>query len=159
MTFIETQEGWLYLSGVLDTYSRKIVGWAMEKSHDAELVKTALRLALLNRQPAAGLIHHSDRGSEYASTSYQTLLQEPNIQASMSNTGDCYDNAMMEGFWATLKEECCGQTIFASRNEAKTAIFEYIEVYYNRKRIHSSLGYMSPVDYEKRGERREEVFS
>jgi transposase InsO family protein len=159
MTFIETQEGWLYLSGVLDTYSRTLVGWAMDKHHDATLVKTALQMALLKRQPAAGLIHHSDRGSEYASTSYQMVLQEQNIQASMSNTGDCYDNAMMESFWATLKEECCGQTIFVSRNEAKAAIFEYIEVYYNRKRIHSSLGYMSPFEYEKRGERREEVFS
>src|SRR5205085_9817284 len=129
----------LYLSGVLDTYSRKIVGWAMDQFHDAELVKAALRMALLNRQPAVGLIHHSDRGSEYASTSYQMLLQEQNIQASMRSTGDCYDNAMMESFWATLKEECCGQTIFATRSEAKAAIFEYIEVYYNRKRIHSSL--------------------
>ena len=159
ITFIETREGWLYLSGVLDTYSRKIVGWAMDKCHDAELVKTALQMALLRRQPAAGLIHHSDRGSEYASTSYQLLLQEQNIQASMSNIGDCYDNAMMESFWATLKEECCGQTIFATRSEAKTAIFEYIEVYYNRQRIHSSLEYVSPVDYERREERRKEVFS
>ena len=159
ITFIETREGWLYLSGVLDTYSRKIVGWAMDKSHDAELVKAALRMALLKRQPAAGLIHHWDRGSEYASTSYQLLLQEQNIQASMSGTGDCYDNAMMESFWATLKEECCGQTIFATRSEAKTAIFEYIEVYYNRQRIHSSLEYVSPVDYERREERRKEVFS
>ena len=159
ITFIETREGWLYLSGVLDTYSRKIVGWAMDKCHDAELVKTALQMALLRRQPAAGLIHHSDRGSEYASTSYQLLLQEQNIQASMSNIGDCYDNAMMESFWATLKEECCGPTIFASRNEAKVAIFEYIEVYYNRQRIHSSLGYFSPVNYEIKEEQRKEVLS
>ena len=159
ITFIETREGWLYLSGVLDTYSRKIVGWAMDKYHDAELVKTALQMALLNRHPTAGLIHHSDRGSEYASTSYQLLLQEQNIPASMSNTGDCYDNAMIESFWATLKEECCGQTIFVSRNEAKATIFEYIEVYYNRKRIHSSLGYASPVDYEKQGEQGKEMFS
>jgi transposase InsO family protein len=159
MTFIETREGWLYLSGVLDVYSRKIVGWSMDKHHDAELVKAALQMALLSRQPAAGLIHHSDRGSEYASMSYQLLLQEQNIQASMSNRGDCYDNAMMESFWATLKEECCGNMIFPNRNEAKTAIFEYIEVYYNRKRIHSSLGYMSPFEYEKCGESRGEVFS
>ena len=159
ITFIETQEGWLYLSGVLDIYSRKIVGWAMDKYHNAELVKAALHMAVLSRQPAAGLIHHSDRGSEYASHSYRLLLQEHNIQASMSGTGDCYDNAMMESFWATLKEECCGQTIFSTRIEAKAAIFEYIEVYYNRRRIHSSLGYVSPVDYEKQGEQREEVFS
>ena len=159
ITFIETQEGWLYLSGVLDIYSRKIVGWAMDKHHDADLVKTALHMALLARQPSAGLIHHSDRGSEYASHSYQRLLQEQNIQASMSSKGDCYDNAMMESFWATLKEECCGQKIFSSRNEAKSAIFEYIEVYYNRKRIHSSLGYFSPVDYEKKEGEIKEVLS
>ena len=159
ITFIETQEGWLYLSGVLDIYSRKIVGWSMDKYHNAELVKAALHMAVLSRQPAAGLIHHSDRGSEYASHSYRLLLQEHNIQASMSGTGDCYDNAMMESFWATLKEECCGQTIFSTRIEAKAAIFEYIEVYYNRRRIHSSLGYVSPVDYERQGEQREEVFS
>jgi len=157
ITFIETREGWLYLSGVLDTYSRKIIGWAMDTFHDAELVKMALHMALLQRQPGAGLIHHSDRGSEYASSSYQLLLQEQHIQASMSGTGDCYDNAMMESFWATLKEECCGHRIFTSRNEAKAAIFEYIEVFYNRKRIHSSLGYRSPVDYEKQKEKGKEM--
>jgi putative transposase len=101
----------------------------------------------------------SDRGSEYASIRYQTMLQQHTIQISMSGKGDCYDNAMMESFWATLKQECCGPTIFATRSEARTAIFIYIEVYYNRKRLHSSLEYMSPVDYEKRGERKEEVFS
>jgi len=159
ITFIETQEGWLYLSGVLDIYSRKIVGWAMDVCHNAELVKSALHMALLQRQPAAGLIHHSDRGSEYASCTYRVLLQEHHIQASMSGTGDCYDNAMMESFWATLKEECCGQTIFFTRIEAKAAIFEYIEVYYNRRRRHSSLGYISPVDYEEQGEQRKEVLS
>jgi transposase InsO family protein len=159
ITFVETQEGWLYLSGVLDTYSRKIVGWAMDKQHDTTLVETALQMALQNRRPAAGLIHHSDRGSEYASVRYQTLLQQHTIQASMSGKGDCYDNAMMESFWATLKEECCGTTIFATRGEAKSAIFSYIEIYYNRKRLHSSLGYRSPFDYETRGVIREVVFS
>ncbi len=149
ITFIETREGWLFLSGVLDTYSRKIVGWGMDKQHDTTLVEAALQMALQNRHPAAGLVHHSDRGSEYASTRYQALLQLHDIQASMSKKGDCYDNAMMESFWATLKEECCGNTIFATREEAKVAIFRYIEVYYNRKRLHSSLGYMSPVEYEK----------
>ena len=103
--------------------------------------------------------HHSDRGSEYASTSYQTLLSENTIQVSMSKKGDCYDNAMIESFWATLKEECCGKALFSSRNEAKTAIFEYIEVYYNRKRRHSSLGYVSPVHYEKQGEQRKDDLS
>jgi putative transposase len=158
ITFIETREGWLYLAGVLDTYSRKIVGWSMGKQHDTTLVEDALQMALQSRRPAAGLIHHSDRGSEYASIRYQALLQLCDIQASMSEKGDCYDNAMMESFWATLKEECCGTTIFATRSEARMAVFTYIEVYYNRKRLHSSLGYMSPVDYEKQGERKEVVF-
>lgn len=155
-TYIDTQEGWLFLAGVLDAYSRKIVGWSMSEKHDAELVKAALRMALLQRQPGADLVHHSDQGSEYASTSYQMLLREQNIQASMSKKGDCYDNAMMESFWATLKEEYSEKRIFSSRDEAKTAIFEYIEVYYNRKRRHSSLGYVSPVQYEKQGEKRKE---
>ena len=153
-TFIETREGWLFLAGVLDVYSRKIVGWSMSDRHDTEFVQTALSMALLQRQPGAGLVHHSDRGSEYASISYQMMLHEQNIHVSMSKKGDCYDNAMIESFWATLKEECVEKTIFSSRNEAKTAIFEYIEVYYNRRRRHSSLGYMSPVEYEKQGERK-----
>ena len=153
-TFIETREGWLFLAGVLDVYSRKIVGWSMSDRHDTEFVQTALSMALLQRQPGAGLVHHSDRGSEYASISYQMMLHEQNIHVSMSKKGDCYDNAMIESFWATLKEECLEKTIFSSRNEAKTAIFEYIEVYYNRRRRHSSLGYMSPVEYEKQGERK-----
>jgi putative transposase len=131
----------------------------MSQHHDAELVKAALRMALLQRRPGAGLIHHSDRGSEYASTSYQTLLREQNIQVSMSKKGDCYDNAMIESFWGTLKEECCGHSIFSSRNEAKTAIFEYIEVFYHRKRRHSSLEYLSQADYEKQGEQKKEKLS
>ena len=153
-TYIDTREGWLFLAGVLDAYSRKIVGWSMSEKHDAELVKAALHMALLQRQPGTDLVHHSDRGSEYASTSYQTMLREQNIQASMSKKGDCYDNAMIESFWAKLKKECPGETIFPTRNEAKTAIFEYIEIYYNRKRKHSSLAYLSPVQYEKQGEQR-----
>ena len=109
MTFIATREGWLYLAGVLDAYSRKLIGWAMGKEHDAELVKEALRMALIQRQPGAGLVHHSDRGSEYASKSYQGLLHQHNIQISMSRKGDCYDNAPMESFWGTLKEEGVGK--------------------------------------------------
>jgi transposase InsO family protein len=159
MTFIATKEGWLYLAGVLDAYSRKLIGWAMGKEHDAELVKEALRMALIQRQPGAGLVHHSDRGSEYASKSYQGLLHQHNIQISMSKKGDCYDNAPMESFWGTLKEEGVGKVIFQSRKEAKTAIFDYIEVFYNRKRRHSSLGYLSPVDFEKQGEQRENDLS
>ncbi len=159
MTFIATREGWLYLAGVLDAYSRKVIGWAMGKEHDAELVKEALQMALFQRQPGAGLVHHSDRGSEYASKSYQDLLHQHNIQISMSRKGDCYDNAPMESFWGTLKEEGVGKVFFPSRKEAKTAIFDYIEVFYNRKRKHSSLGYCSPVDFEKRGENRKDGFS
>ncbi len=134
-----------------------IVGWSMGEHHDTELVKAALHMALLGRQPGADLVHHSDRGSEYASTSYQTLLREQNIQVSMSKKGDCYDNAMIESFWAKLKKECSEKRVFSSRDEAKAAIFEYIEVYYNRKRRHSSLGYLSPVHYEKQGEQRKMV--
>lgn len=156
ITFIATYEGWLYLAGVLDTYSRKLIGWAMGKHHDAELVKEALRMAFIGRQPGTDLVHHSDRGSEYASTSFQEMLHQYGIQISMSRKGDCYDNAMMESFWGTLKEEGIGQHIFRSRKEAKTALFDYIEVFYNRKRRHSSLGYLSPVDFEKHGEQRED---
>src|SRR5436305_3694817 len=149
MTFIATSEGWLYLAGVIDAYSRRLIGWAMGQEHDAELVKQALHMALIQRQPGAGLVHHSDRGSEYASKSYQEMLHQHNIQISMSRKGDCYDNALIESFWGILKEECFGLEIFPTIKEAKTAIFEYIEVFYNRKRRHSSLGYLSPLDYEK----------
>ena len=149
MTFIATKEGWLYLAGVLDGYSRKLVGWAMGKEHDTQLVKQALQMALARRQPEAGLVHHSDRGSEYASKSYQEMLQQRGILISMSRKGDCYDNALIESFWGTLKEECLKQEIYSTQKEAKGALFEYIEVYYNRKRRYFSLGYLSPVDYEK----------
>lgn len=151
-TYIETQEGRLFLAGVLDTYSRKIVGWSMSEKHDTEFVETALSMALLQRHPEAGLIHHSDRGSEYASISYQMMLSEHAIQGSMSKKGDCYDNAMIESFWATLKEECVESIHFSSRSEAKRAIFAYIVVYYNRIRRHSALGYISPDEYEKQEE-------
>jgi transposase InsO family protein len=158
LTFIETREGWLSLAGILDAYSRKIVGWSMSEHHDAELVTAVLRMALLQQRPGAGLIHHSDRGSEYANTSYQMLLHEHTIQVGMSKKGDYYDNAMIESFWRKLKEECCGQSIFFSRSEAKSAIFEYIEVFYQRKRRHSSLAYLSPVDYEEQGKQKKNIF-
>jgi putative transposase len=132
ITFIATWEGWLYLAGVLDTYSRKIVGWAMGKHHNAELVKEALQLALLQRQPGADLVHHSDRGSKYASMGYQAILHQHNIQINMSKKGDCYDNSMMESFWGTLKEEGIGNVVFSTRKEAQTALFDYIEVFYVR---------------------------
>jgi putative transposase len=138
------------VAGVLDAYSRKVIGWAMGQEHDALLVRQALQMALLHREPGADLIHHADRGSEYASQSYQAMLLQRGIQVSMSRKGDCYDNAMMESFWGTPKEEGIGQTIYQTREEAKTALFDYIEVFCNRKRRHSSLGYLSPVAYEKR---------
>jgi len=149
MTYIATGEGWLYLAGVIDAYSRKVVGWAMGKEHDAVLVKQALQMALSQRQPAAGLVHHSDRGSEYASSSYQEMLHQCGILISMSRKGDCYDNAMMESFWGTLKEECIEHGLYQTQKDAKTAVFEYIEVFYNRTRKHSALGYLSPCNYEK----------
>lgn len=150
ITYIQTQEGWLYLAGVIDAYSRKIVGWSMSEHHDAELAQAALQLALARREVENDLIHHSDRGSEYASLAYQAVLSEHCIQASMSKKGDCYDNAMIESFWGTFKEECDVPFPSLSRYEAKTAIFAYIEVYYNRKRRHSALGYLSPDNFERR---------
>jgi putative transposase len=132
ITSIETREGWLSLAGVIDAFSRKIVGWSMGEHHDAELAKAALHLALSRRPPGADLIHHSDRGSEYASLAYQAVLCQHHIQISMSKKGDCYDNAMIESFWGTLKEECDAPFPSLNRDEAKIAIFEYIEVYYVR---------------------------
>lgn len=152
VTFIETQEGWLYLAGVLDLFLRKIVGWAMGKEHDTSLALQALEMALAHRRPGAGLIHHSDRGSEYASRRYRNRLQQREIQMSMSRSGDWYDNAPMESCWATLKEEGLGQCVYQTRKEAKKVVFEYVEVLYNRKRKHSFLGYLRPIDYEKRYE-------
>ena len=159
MTYIATREGWLYLAGVLDVYSRKVIGWAMGKEHDAALVKHALQMALSQRQPESDLVHHSDRGSEYASASYQEMLHQRGSAISMSRKGDCYDTAMMESFWGTLKEECVERELYQTQRDAKTAVFEYIEVFYNRKRKHSSLGYLSPSDYEQQGETEENHFS
>ena len=130
-----------------------------DRSDHTELVHTALHMVLLQRRPGAELIHHSDRGSEYASNRDQTLLREHDIQANMSKKGDCYDNSMIESFWASLKKECAGNGIFSSRDEAKITIFEYIEVYDNLKRRHSSLGYLSPSHYEKQNNKTEDDFS
>jgi putative transposase len=149
ITFIPTAEGWLYLAAVLDLYSRRIVGWAMAATLDRSLVLAALRMALETRQPEPGLLHHSDRGSQYASHDYRELLTKYHIQASMSRKGNCYDNAPMESFFGTLKTELIHQRHYLTRLEAKTDIFEYIEVFYNRYRRHSSLGYLAPVAFEK----------
>jgi putative transposase len=147
------------LSAVVDIYSRMVVGWAMSKERDEQLVTKAVAMALAQRRPRAGLLHHSDRGSQYTSQGYRALLKEAGIQVSMSRKGDCYDNALMESFFGTLKEECVERQIYQTHAEARNSVFEYIEVFYNRKRKHSSLGYMSPVNYEqiKREEKNEKI--
>lgn len=148
ITYIPTDEGWLYLAGVMDCFSRKIVGWSMSERMPAELTCDALTMAIERRRPDEGLLHHSDRGVQYACESYQPLLAEHGIECSMSRTGDCYDNAMKESFWSTLKREVIAGLRFKTRQEARAALFEYIEVFYNRKRRHSSLGYVSPECFE-----------
>jgi len=149
ITYVFTAQGWLYLAAVMDLCSRKIVGWATSDSLETSLVQAALQQALATRQPAPGLLHHSDRGSQYASSACRALLQACQIQPSMSAQGHCYDNAAMESFWSTLKTEWLHQQTFATRQQARSAIFDYIETFYNPKRLHSALGYHSPVDYEK----------
>lgn len=148
ITYVRTDEGWLYLAGVLDLYSRKIVGWSMQDQMSWELVGDALGMGLARRRPDAGLLHHSDRGVQYTCDDYQGLLCRHGIAASMSGTGNCYDNAAMESFWSTLKTELVHQEHYATRDQARQSIFEYIEVFYNRKRLHSSLGYVSPEAFE-----------
>lgn len=148
ITYIATREGWLYLAVVLDVYSRLIVGWAMGSRLEQELVLRALRMALHQRRPQAKLLHHSDRGSQYTAEAYQKLLAAYGITVSMSGTGNCYDNAMMESFFSTLKAECVTEP-YATRAEAWQSVFEYIAVWYNRQRRHSALGYVSPDAFEK----------
>jgi transposase InsO family protein len=148
ITYIPTQEGWLYLSAVMDLYSKGIAGWSMAERMEAGLVKDALRMAQARRNPARGLLHHSDRGSQYASADYQKLLRDYGMQVSMSRKGDCWDNAPMESFFHTLKTELTHHKQYQTREEAKRDIFEYIEVFYNRERLHSSLGYISPLEFE-----------
>jgi len=148
ITYIWTDEGWMYLACVLDCFSRMIVGWSMSDSLKGSLVNAALRMAIERRRPGEGLVHHSDRGCQYAAAIYQTLLSSCQIQASMSRAGCCYDNAMMESFFATLKRELIHRRSFKNPKEAESAVFEYIEAFYNRKRRHSSLGYLSPQQFE-----------
>jgi putative transposase len=146
-TYIDTTEGWLYLAVILDLFSRKVVGWAMAKQMDTALVENALRMALHARQPDVSLLHHSDQGSQYTSAVYQSQLSEAKIQTSMSRVGNCYDNAVVESFFGTLKTECV-TVQFPTQALARTTIFEYIEVWYNRKRLHSTIGYLSPAEFE-----------
>lgn len=148
ITYIRTVEGWLYLSVVLDLYSRIVVGWAMKSDLTDSLTKKALKMALARRQPQPGLLHHSDRGSQYASASYQKVLSAHKALSSMSRTGNVYDNAPMESFFATLKTELIHHRNYVTRQQAKTDIFEYIEVFYNRQRLHSALGYLSPMAFD-----------
>lgn len=149
ITYVPTDEGWLYLAGVMDAYSRRIVGYAMEEHMKTELVVQALAGAVKRRKPAAGLIHHCDRGSQYTAYAYQQQLAQRGMLASFTGKGACFDNAVIESFWATLKRELLHtQKRFATRAEARAAIFEFIEVYYNRERLHSSLGYETPEAFE-----------
>ena len=149
ITYVPTGEGWLYLAGVLDAFSRRVVGWSMADHMETDLVAEALEMALTHRRPdGENLLHHSDRGVQYASDDYQHLLSRHGIACSMSGRGDCYDNAMMESFWATLKCELVHHNDYATREQARRSIFEYVEVFYNRKRLHSSLGYVSPESFE-----------
>ena len=147
ITYIDTHEGWLYLAAILDVYSRKIVGWSMSTRLQKQLVEDALKMAVGRRDMPQGLRHHSDQGSQYTSHDFLKLLTQHGIQVSMSGAGNCYDNAMMESFFATLKTECV-TSCFDTRQQARQIIFEYIEVWYNRLRRHSALGYLSPEQYE-----------
>jgi len=147
ITYVATQEGWLYVAGVMDLYSRKIVGLSMDEHMRSELVEKALKMAKQSRRPSSGLLHHSDRGSQYTANAYQKQLQKMKVKVSMSRKGNCWDNAPMESFWATLKRECVIDT-FASRTEARAVIFDYVMGFYNRRRRHSSLGYLNPEHFE-----------
>jgi len=148
ITFVWTNQGWLYLAVVMDLFSRRIVGWQMSNRIKRQLVIGALQMALKGRRPESGLLHHSDRGSQYASHDYREMLEEAGCVCSMSRKGNCWDNAPVESFFATLKRELVHDRRFQTREQARSEIFEFIEVWYNRKRRHSTLGYMSPAEYE-----------
>ncbi len=149
ITIVRTGEGWLHLAIVIDLFSRRIVGWAMNASVAKAIALDALGMALARRRPAPGLVHHSDRGGQYASASYQELLDRHGIVCSMSRPGNCLDNAVAESFFHTLKTELVYHEHYRTREQARAAIFEFIEGFYNRTRLHSTLGYKSPEDYEK----------
>lgn len=149
ITYVGTREGWLYLAVVLDLCSRRVVGWACSDRINHELVLSALHRAVHQRRPCESLLHHSDRGSQYTCAEYRAELSRRGMQVSMSRRGDCYDNAMVESFFSTLKAELEGYERYETRQQAQTELFEYIEVFYNRQRRHSSLGYLSPAAFEK----------
>jgi len=148
ITYIPTSEGWLYLATVIDLYSRKIVGWSMDDTMKVSLVNDALNMAITNRNPPKGLIWHTDRGSQYASYSHRDLIKENGIIQSMSRKGNCWDNAVAESFFHTLKTELVYHELYETKAQANQSIFEYIEVYYNRERMHSTNNYLSPVEFE-----------
>jgi len=148
ITYIPTDDGFLYLAGVMDAWSRSIVGWSMSGSLHATVALDALRMAVARRNPPRGVVHHSDRGVQYACRECRDLLEEHGMEQSMSRSGNCYDNAMMESLWATLKKELVHGRRFGTHEEARLAVFEWIEVWYQRTRIHGSLGYVSPEAFE-----------
>ena len=150
VTCVATREGWLYVAVLLDLYSRKVVGWAMSERINTALVLQALHMAIVARRPSPGLIHHTDRGAIYAAEAYRALLVARGIAASMGRTGDCYDNAVAESFFSTVKNELTAEQDYPSRRDAQTALFEYIEAFYNRQRIHQTLGYRTPQHIEER---------
>jgi putative transposase len=155
MTYLWTLEGWLYLVVILDLFSRRVVGWAMSERMTRQLTLDALTMALTHRQPVRGLIHHSDRGSQYASHDYRRLLAAHGIVCSMSRRGDCWDNAVAESFFSTLKLELVYETAWRTRAEARADVFQYVEGFYNGQRLHSSLGYLSPVAFERQYDQQE----
>ena len=148
ITYVRTDAGWLYVAAVLDRWSRRLIGLAMAEHMETSLVAAALAQAVRGRRPAAGCLLHSDRGSQYASAAYRAGVAQAGLVASMSRAGNCYDNAAMESFWGKLKTELVHRRKFANPAEARTAIFEHVEVFYNRRRLHSALGFRSPVDFE-----------
>lgn len=148
ITYIATAEGWMYLCAVLDLYSRRVVGWSMDKGLGTELAVRAVRMALLVRRPLRGLVLHTDRGVQYCAKAFRVLAEQRGIHQSMSRKGDCWDNACAETFFASLKTELVGSRIFETREQARREIFEYIEVFYNRRRLHSYLDYCTPAEYE-----------
>jgi len=156
ITYLPTKQGWLYLAVVLDLFSRRIVGWSMSDTIDSTLVQDALRMALLHRRPDMGVLHHSDRGVQYAADDFQDLLTSNKIVCSMSRKGNCWDNAVVESFFGSLKNEWMQKKIYQTMEDAKKDVFHYIEVFYNRKRRHASLGYVSPVVYEEMYEMNQE---
>lgn len=148
ITYLRTAEGWLYLAAVMDLYSRRVIGWSMQEHLETQLPLTALAMALQSRVGAERTVHHSDRGCQYASQAYRAALAKSGLEASMSRSGNCFDNAAMESFWSTLKSEGLLESEHWSKAQVRQRVFDYIEAFYNRKRLHSSLGYRSPVDFE-----------